>query len=159
MASILSRPQCVNLLFHVMPYGVSKLGPHWFSFWLVACSAPSHYLDQYLSMEPLKTDFYDILVQIRYTCFHWRKCIWLGNVVCKLAATLLRPQYLFEMAARPAINLRSLGEICLQWGFIIRKSWVWAWNSSAFKLRSDNLLTSTIQHCEDKAFTMVILRL
>ena len=42
MASTFSRPY-LPLVPHIC---VSKSGQHWFSYWRVACSAPSHYLNQ-----------------------------------------------------------------------------------------------------------------
>ena len=32
----------------VTPCGIIKLGQHWLRWWLVACSAPSHHLNQWL---------------------------------------------------------------------------------------------------------------
>ena len=42
------------------------MGHHWFRYWLVACSAPSHYLKQYwiLSIGLLRTNFRKIWIGI-----------------------------------------------------------------------------------------------
>ena len=65
---------------------VSELGQHWFRSWLVAYSAPSHYLKNagLLSTGPSGTNFSDILIKIQdfsFTKMHliissakWQPC-------------------------------------------------------------------------------------
>ena len=52
---------------------VSELGQHWFRYWLVAWSVPSHYLNQcsLLSIGPLRTNFSEI--QIKILCLSFKK--------------------------------------------------------------------------------------
>ena len=46
MMVILFGLQCVNSLKQVTHTCISKLSHHWFRYWLVACLAPTHYLNQ-----------------------------------------------------------------------------------------------------------------
>ena len=46
LAAILSWPQCVNTLGLMIHSGAAELGDHWFRWWVVTDSVPSHYLYQ-----------------------------------------------------------------------------------------------------------------
>ena len=50
---------------------VSESGEHWFKLWLVASSAPCHYLNnaRLLSIGPLGRNFYEILIKIQKFSF------------------------------------------------------------------------------------------
>ena len=48
---------------------VSEMGRHWFRYWLVAYSAPSHYLKQCWVISSVK-------FLSKYKTFHSWKCIW-----------------------------------------------------------------------------------
>ena len=66
----------VHDLTHLPPMPhicVSELGHHWFRWWLVACSALSHYLNQcwFTANWTLENKF-----QWNLNHFHTRKCIW-----------------------------------------------------------------------------------
>ena len=52
------------LVLHIC---VTELGQHWFRYWLVTNSAPSHYLSQcwVLSIGPFATNFSEILIKIQ----------------------------------------------------------------------------------------------
>ena len=61
-----------------MPHiSVSELDHHWFRLWLVACSAPSHYLTQcwFIVNWTLGNKFWWDL-NWEFCHFHIRKCIW-----------------------------------------------------------------------------------
>ena len=70
---------------------VSELGQHWFSQWLVACLAPSHYLNQYrliVNWTLRGTQFNEIWLKklvIHENAFE--------NVVCKMAGILSRARW------------------------------------------------------------------
>ena len=75
------RPFCLgpNMIIHwglVTPHGVLKLGYDWCRQWILACSAPSHYLNQWwpiFNLIPV-TYFNQSLSKIQI--FHSIKCIW-----------------------------------------------------------------------------------
>ena len=48
---------------------VSESGQHWFRWWLLAYSVPSHYLNQCWSIGPLGTNSYEILIKIQNFSF------------------------------------------------------------------------------------------
>ena len=58
----------------VMPCGVIEFCLHWFTYWLSAKWAPSHYLNQWCQLDPRE----QILVKFkqRYTNILSQKCIW-----------------------------------------------------------------------------------
>ena len=67
---------------------VSKLSHHWFRKWLVACSAPNHYLNQCWLIVDLTpgTNSSESKYNKFYTRNGWE------NVVCKIATILSGPQ-------------------------------------------------------------------
>ena len=83
---------------------VIKLGHHWFRYWLVACSAPSHYLNQCWNIvnwtfrNKLQWNFNrnsNIFIQV----FAFE------NVVRKMAFILSRPQWVNHMT--PSLKYKS----------------------------------------------------
>ena len=71
---------------------VVELGHHWFKIWLVACSAPSHYLNQ----------CWNIVNRTSRNKFQWKlnqnsnifiQEIAFENVVCTMASIFSRPQW------------------------------------------------------------------
>ena len=113
------RPFCPggDELTHVrlVPYiYVSELGQHWLRYWLVACLAPSHYLNQCwnivnwtlrnkLQWSPNQNS----KIFIQENAF--------VNVVWKMAAILSRPQYVSRF-----MSLNSLGPSDAIWHW---RSW------------------------------------
>ena len=65
LGMILAISTHVPLVTHIY---VGELGQHWFRQQMVACSAPSHYLNQccadLLSIEPLVINFSEILIKM-----------------------------------------------------------------------------------------------
>ena len=56
----------------IVPHiSVGELGHHWFRKWFVACSAPSHYLNQWwlISVGPLGTNLNEIWIEIQNFSF------------------------------------------------------------------------------------------
>ena len=81
-----------DLLTHcplMMPYDIRELGQYWYRQWLIASSAPSHYLDQcwLLVNWILSSQLQRNLIHIANIFFVFE------NVISKLAAILFRPQY------------------------------------------------------------------
>ena len=71
---------------------VSKTCHNWLKKWLVAWSAPTHYLNQccYITDSTIRNTFPWNIFYSKFGSFHSRKCT--SNVACKLAAILSRPQ-------------------------------------------------------------------
>ena len=89
---------------------------HSFRQWLVAWSAPSHHLDQWvLLFEPLGTKFSEILIEIHTFSF---KKMHLKIAVCNMADILSRPQCVKHGTCFP-IDLREAREnlFCYNWEF------------------------------------------
>ena len=57
-----------------MPYGVMEIGQHLSKWWLVACSMPSHYMNQCGLIVPQGHD--SLQFESKYTHFHSTKYIW-----------------------------------------------------------------------------------
>ena len=56
---------------------VSELGQHWFRYWLVASSAPSHYQNQCCLIVKLDScEHISVKFKSEFYHFHSRKCIW-----------------------------------------------------------------------------------
>ena len=74
---------------------VVELGHHWFRQWLVACSAPSHYLNQCWNV----VDIVNCTFTNKLQWFFYRDSnifiqeIVFENAVCKMASILSRPQW------------------------------------------------------------------
>ena len=65
---------------------VTEMGHHWFWKWLVTCSAPNHYPDQWVLI--VNWTPREKFQRNLYQTSHSQKCI-LENVVCKMAAICL----------------------------------------------------------------------
>ena len=71
---------------------VIGLGQRWFSQWPIACSAPSHYLNQYWRFVDwtLRNKFQWNSNKNTNHCIHWNA---FENVVCKITAILPRERF------------------------------------------------------------------
>ena len=89
-------PTHLPLMPHIC---VNELGHHWFSQWLVACSAPSHYLNQWWLIVNW-TPGNKFQWNLNRNSFIFSQENALENVVWKMSAILSPPQ-----CVKPFINL------------------------------------------------------
>ena len=102
-------PVTVNSLTHTC---VSRLGHRWFRKWLVACSAPSHYLNQcWFNVNCNLANKIQWNLKQNSRIFIQENAF--ENVVCKIAAILCRSQYVKKLICSnvPASIIRGLA-IC-----------------------------------------------
>ena len=111
MAAILSWVQYVNSLRPSAAYMRKLSNHHWIRKWLVAWSAPSHYLNRCWSIvNCMLRNFSEILIQIHKLSF---KKIPLKMSSGKMAAILSRPQCVKPTTAGPAHYGPKRGHHCI----------------------------------------------
>ena len=88
---------------------IGKLGHHWFRQWHVACSAPSHYLDQCCLIVNGK---HKSKLQWNLICNsnNFIEENMFENVVCQMVAILSWPQWAKRQAATPKITITNFNK-------------------------------------------------
>ena len=86
--------KCPTFLTHwsrVTHICISKVGHNWFRQWLVACSVPSHYLNQCWNIINLTLKI-KIQLNVKWNSYIIIQENAFENVICKMAAILSRPR-------------------------------------------------------------------
>ena len=79
----LTYSNCRGLLAHIW---VGQICPNWLRKWLIACSAPNHYLIQCWLIKHIGTNISEIVLNIQYFSFQKIDCN--ENVVCGMCANM-----------------------------------------------------------------------